>query len=263
MTSTIPEARAGTPPKQNFLGVGVSAINMGQALAALSGWVARGERHYVCVSNVHSLIECQDDPELRRIHNQAGMVTPDGMPLVWLLRNAGHRHAGRVYGPDLLLAVFSEPAMAGYRHYFYGGAEGVADALAERLRARFPGCQIVGTLCPPFRALSAEEDAAAVAQINAARPDIVWVGLGMPKQERWIAEHLGQIDAAALIGVGAAFDFHSGAKRQAPLWMQRNGLEWLFRLASEPRRLWRRYLVYNPRFLYLIALQLLGLRRFS
>lgn len=248
---------------ENILGVGVSVLNMERALATLAGWVERGERHYVCVSNVHSLIECQDDPELRRIHNEAGMVTPDGMPLVWLLRSAGHREARRVYGPDLLLAVFGEPSMAGYRHYFYGGAEGVAERLAARLRERFPACQIVGTECPPFRPLTPEEDAQVVERINAARPDIVWVGLGMPKQERWIAEHHRRIEAAALIGVGAAFDFLSGAKRQAPLWMQHNGLEWLFRLATEPRRLWRRYLVYNPRFIYLVALQRLGLRRFS
>jgi N-acetylglucosaminyldiphosphoundecaprenol N-acetyl-beta-D-mannosaminyltransferase len=247
----------------NLLGVGVSAINMRQAIDTLASWIASGERQYVCVSNVHSLMECQDDAELRRIHNQAGMVTPDGMPLVWLLRRAGHRHASRVYGPDLLLAVFGDPRLAQARHYFYGGAEGVAERLIGRLEADFPRSQIVGSYCPPFRALSPVEDAEAVEQINATRPDIVWVGLGMPKQERWMAAHLGKIHAAALIGVGAAFDFHSGAKRQAPLWMQRSGLEWLFRLASEPRRLWRRYLIYNPCFVYLAILQQLGLRRFA
>ncbi len=246
---------------QNILGVGISTINLRQAVDTLAAWIVHQERHYVCVSNVHSVMECQDADDLRLIHNQAGMVTPDGVPLVWLLRLAGHRHVDRVYGPDLLLAAFSDPVMAGARHYFYGGAQGVADQLVSRLRRDFPASQVVGTYCPPFRALTPEEDAEVIAKINAARPDIVWVGLGMPKQERWIAEHLGSVDAAVLIGVGAAFDFLSGAKRQAPPWMQRNGLEWLFRLATEPRRLWRRYLIYNPRFVYLASLELLGRSR--
>lgn len=250
------------PTRHNILGVYASAINIPIALDTIAGWVGRREQHYVCITGVHGVIESQDDPELRRIHNAAGMVTPDGMPLVWLMRGAGHRHVARVYGPDLMLAVFAESARRGYRHYFYGGGEGIAELLAERLSARFPGAQIVGTYCPPFRALSAEEDAAVVAQINAARPDIVWVGLSTPKQERWMAAHLGKVEAPVLIGVGAAFDFHAGVKPQAPRWMQRSGLEWLFRMASEPRRLAGRYLRNNPRFAYLIVGQLLGLRRY-
>ncbi len=244
------------PQTQHILGVGVSAINMRQALDTLAAWVSAGELHYVCVSNVHSLMECRDAVDLRRIHNQAGMVTPDGMPLVWLLRCNGHRHVSRVYGPDLLLAVLGDAATSGLRHYFYGGADGVARKLVERLQRDFPTSRIVGAYSPPFRPHTAEEDAEVVTRINAARPDVVWVGLGMPKQERWIAEHRGRLEATALIGIGAAFDFHSGGKRQAPRWMQRSGFEWAFRLATEPKRLWRRYLSHNPRFVYLAAREL-------
>jgi len=211
---------------------------------------------------VHTVMECQRDPALKRIHNRSGMTTPDGMPLVWLSRLHGHRHVSRVYGPDLLIAVCQESIRAGYRHFFYGGAEGVPEALAAALLRRFPGLVVAGTYSPPFRPLTPEEDEQIVAMINRARPDIVWVGLGAPKQEYWMAEHVGRLEAPVMVGVGAAFDFHSGRKKQAPRWMQRSGLEWLFRLLTEPRRLWRRYLINNPLFLWLVALQLLGLRRY-
>ncbi len=190
------------------------------------------------------------------------MTTPDGMPLVWLSRLHGRRHVSRVYGPDLLIAVCQESIRAGYRHFFYGGAEGVPEALAAALLRRFPGLVVAGTYSPPFRPLTPEEDEQIVAMIDRARPDIVWVGLGAPKQEYWMAEHVGRLEAPVMVGVGAAFDFHSGRKKQAPRWMQRSGLEWLFRLLTEPRRLWRRYLINNPLFLWLVALQLLGLRRY-
>ncbi len=240
-------------PRANILGVGISAINMPMALAAIDRWIAAREQHYVCVATVHSVMECQKDPTLCDILNRSGLTTPDGMPLVWLSRRQGFRHVERVDGPDLLLAVAERSVERGYRHYLYGGAPGVAERLAARLRARFPGIQIVGVEAPPFRPLTAEEDAAAVERINAARPDIVWVGLGAPKQERWMAAHAGRLQAPVLIGVGAAFDFHAGVKRQAPRWMQRHGLEWLFRLCQEPRRLARRYLVYNTLFMIQVA----------
>jgi len=255
-----PPAAASTPgpARVDVLGVRVSAIDMPAALATLAGWIDRGERHYVCVSGVHGVMESLRDPALRRVHNAAGLVTPDGMPLVWLGRAAGVAHMRRVYGPDLMLAVCAESVALGWRHYFYGGADGVPELLAERLRARFPGLAVVGTHSPPFRALTPEEDAAVVDRINAAGPHFVWVGLSTPKQERWMAAHRGALRAPALMGVGAAFDFHAGLKRQAPRWMQRSGLEWAFRLATEPGRLGRRYLVNNPRFVYHVARQLLG-----
>lgn len=246
----------------NILGVEVSAINMDIAENTIQGWIARNERRYVCVADVHSIMQGYWDPEFRRLQNNAGMVTPDGMPLVWVMRARGLRHVRRVYGSQLMLHVCREGVRHGRRHFLYGGAPGIADALAARLRRDIPGIDICGTLCPPFRALTPEEDAAAVAAINAARPDIVWVGLGAPKQELWMKTHLGRIEAPILIGVGAAYDFLSGAKREAPDWMRNAGLEWVHRLASEPGRLWKRYLTCVPAFLVLIALQSSHLRNF-
>ena len=246
----------------DILGVDVSAINMAQALDAIGGWIARRQPHYVCVTGVHGIMESQQDEHLRSIHNAAGLVTPDGMPLVWLLRLRRLQHVGRVYGPDLMLALCQRSVSEGHRHYFYGGSEGVLERLVANLRQRFPGLRIAGAYAPPFGPLTGEEDDRIVHMINAANPDIVWVGLGTPKQERWMAEHLGHLNASVLIGVGAAFDFHAGVKRQAPRWMQRSGLEWCFRLAMEPRRLWRRYLVNNPLFVLLMLRQALGLKRY-
>ena len=243
----------------NILGVRVSAINMQQALAVIDAWIARRAPQYVCVSNVHSIMESWDDPSLRRIHNEAGLVTPDGMPLVWVSRRRGLDHVDRVYGPDLMLALCEHSVERGYRHFLYGGSEGVPERLAERLRARFPGLQIVGAYAPPFRPLTPDEDARVVQRINGAQPDVVWVGLGMPRQEQWMHAHVGRLEAPVLLGVGAAFDFHAGLKKQAPRWMQRAGLEWSFRLMTEPRRLWKRYLRHNPRFVVLMMMQALGL----
>jgi N-acetylglucosaminyldiphosphoundecaprenol N-acetyl-beta-D-mannosaminyltransferase len=237
-----------SPRRVDILGVQVSAINMAQALDAIGDWIATRRREYVCVTGVHGIMESRRDEGLARVHNAAGLVTPDGMPLVWLSRWKGFRHVERVYGPDLMLALCDRSLASGYRHFFYGGRDEVVRRLIERLGRRFPGLRVAGSYAPPFRSLSPEEDARVVRLINDADPDIVWVGLSTPKQERWMAEHRGRLAAPALIGVGAAFDFHAGVKRQAPRWMQRSGLEWLFRLLSEPRRLWRRYLINNPAF---------------
>jgi N-acetylglucosaminyldiphosphoundecaprenol N-acetyl-beta-D-mannosaminyltransferase len=247
-----------TIPRASILGVGVSAITMEMALRTIEAWISRREHHYVCVTGVHGVMESWRDEDLRRIHNAAGLVTADGMPLVWLSHLMGFRPVERVYGPDLMLAVCECSAEHCYRHFFYGGALGAAEKLASRLQSRFPGLQVVGIYSPPFRALSPEEDTAVVDRINEANPDIVWVGMSTPKQERWMSAHRGQLTAPVLIGVGAAFDFHAGLKRQAPHWMQRSGLEWLFRLVLEPRRLWRRYLINNPWFLWLVLFQALS-----
>jgi len=247
----------------NVLGVGVSAITMGDALTAIDRWIATAARQYVCVTGVHGVMESQSDPALREIHNRAGLVTPDGMPLVWVSRLRGHGQVERVYGPDLLLACCRESVSKGYRHFFYGGAPGVPERLAARLEERFPGLVVAGTWSPPFGELTPLEEQAAAERINSSDPHIVWVGLSTPKQERWMARQVGRLDAPVLIGVGAAFDFHAGLKRQAPRWMQRSGLEWLFRLGTEPGRLWRRYLINNPRFVWRLLLQSAGIVRYD
>jgi N-acetylglucosaminyldiphosphoundecaprenol N-acetyl-beta-D-mannosaminyltransferase len=251
------------PPhtRVNILGVGVSAIDMPMALETIEGWITRREPHYVCVTSVHGVMESHREESLRRIHNAAGLVTPDGMPLVWLSRLQGFSQVRRVYGPDLMLALCERSAAKGYRHYLYGGTNGIPEQLAAMLQQRYPGLRVAGTYSPPFRPLSHEEDEQVVEMINEATPDIVWISLSTPKQERWMADHIERLTAPVLIGVGAAFDYHTGRKRQAPRWMQRSGLEWLFRLLMEPRRLWRRYLINNPSFVVLILLQTLGLRR--
>lgn len=233
------------------------------ALDAIGRWISSGDRQYVCVSGVHGVMESQRDEELRRIHNEAGLVTPDGMPLVWVSRLKGFKGVSRVYGPDLLLACCERFLSQQCRHFFYGAAEGVAERLSQRLASRFPGLVIAGSFSPPFRALSAQEDDDIITMINATKPDIVWVGLSTPKQERWMKEHVKRINASVLIGVGAAFDFHAGVKPQAPRWMQRAGLEWFFRMITEPRRLGRRYMVNNPLFIINLFLQLAGIRRYE
>jgi N-acetylglucosaminyldiphosphoundecaprenol N-acetyl-beta-D-mannosaminyltransferase len=250
------------PPRVNVLGVGISAVNMQQAVSLLDGLVQAADRKaYVCVAAAHSVLACRQDAELRRIFNRSLLTTPDGMPLVWISRLNGQRHVNRVYGPDLMLAVCERSLRTGQRHFFYGGAPGVPEHLVERLEARFPGLQVAGTFSPPYRPLDQAEEQALLQQISASRAQIVWVGLGTGKQEHWMAEHLGAVAAPLMIGVGAAFDFLSGRKAQAPPWMRRVGLEWLFRLFSDPRRLWRRYAAY-PWFLVLLLAQLTKLKRF-
>ncbi|KPL70027.1 hypothetical protein ADN00_18355 [Ornatilinea apprima] len=247
-------------PRHNILGVAISAINMQDALTTIRGWVEREEPNYVCVTPAHAVMECVKDGGLRPVYNQAGLVTPDGMAIVWLLKLAGFSRVNRVYGPDLLRAVCAESLSRGWRHYFFGGAPQVTERLVARLRGGFPGLQVAGWDCPAFEGFDAAQEAAAIERIRESKADIVWVALGSPRQERWMAENYRRC-GGVLVGVGAAFDFLSGNKPQAPRWMQRAGLEWLFRLASEPRRLWRRYLQY-PRFVWLVFLQRLGLRKF-
>ena len=249
-------------PWINVLGVRVSAVNMTSAVGCILEAIAAGRRGYVCLRDVHGVVRCQNSEELQRAHNRAFLVTPDGMPLVWALKAAGHKAADRVYGPDLMLALFDAGRKAGLRHFLYGTTPEVLEKLAARLRTAYPGAEIVGSYAPPFRPLSEAETEAVAATINATRADVVWVGLSTPKQELWMAEMRPALDAGMLIGVGAAFDFHAGVKKQAPRVIQRSGFEWLFRLASEPRRLFARYAVVVPSFLGLLALQVSGLTRF-
>ncbi len=242
-----------TYDRLDILGVRVSAINLQQAIEAVELWIRGGKRTYICVTGVHGLMESRRDAQLRDIHNRAGLVTPDGMPLVWLSRLSGKRHTERVCGRDLMRKLTAISALRGYRQYYYGGAEGVVERLTQELTSAHPGLDVAGTRCPPFRQLTREEDDDDVHAINEARPDILWIGLSTPKQEQWMATHRGHVNAPVMIGFGAAFDFLAGTKRQAPLWMQRVGLEWLFRLLSEPRRLWRRYAYIVPGFAFLTA----------
>lgn len=236
----------------DVLGVGISAVSLDGAVAQISDWIREGAQHYVCITGVHGVMESQRDASLRRIHNESGLTTPDGMPMVWAGHRAGAYWMTRVYGPDLMLALCANAAREGWTSYFYGAGPGVPEQLAGRLQARIPGLRVVGMYSPPFRELTAAEDRDVVAQINSAAPDLLWVGLSTPKQERWMAAHVGKVNAGVLIGVGAAFDIHAGLVPQAPIWMQRRGLEWAYRLAREPRRLWRRYLGNNPRFVLAI-----------
>jgi N-acetylglucosaminyldiphosphoundecaprenol N-acetyl-beta-D-mannosaminyltransferase len=252
-----------SPSRVNVLGVGISAINMDTAVETIDGWIASKDRRYVTVTGVHGVMECQTDERLRRIHNCAGLATPDGMPMVWIGHWRGCRQMERVYGPDLMAAVCARSPEKGYRHFFYGGAEGVPELLSQQLCQRYPGLTVVGTHSPPFHVMTPQEDAAETALINEAQPDIVWVGLSTPKQEQWMAAQRDRLSAPVLIGVGAAFDIHSGLKSEAPVWVQHSGFQWLFRLALEPRRLWRRYLVNNPIFVMRIVQQELGLKRYS
>jgi N-acetylglucosaminyldiphosphoundecaprenol N-acetyl-beta-D-mannosaminyltransferase len=252
-----PLSSAGASDRVDILGVGVSAINLDDAVETIERWIVERSRNYVCITGVHGVMESRRDQRLGKIHNQAGMVTPDGMPLVWFSRLSGKSRTERVCGSDLMRKMTAVSSLRGYRHFYYGGAEGVTDKLKRVLVHAHPTLEVVGALCPPFRELTPQEDQSVVDAINAKRPDIVWVGLSTPKQEFWMASHLGRIEAPVMVGVGAAFDFLAGTKRQAPLWMQRNGLEWLFRLCSEPRRLWRRYAYIVPGFPILAAGELL------
>jgi N-acetylglucosaminyldiphosphoundecaprenol N-acetyl-beta-D-mannosaminyltransferase len=243
----------------NILGVGVSAINMEMALSRIDGWIETREHSYIVAAPVHCIMECLRNEELRKIYNSARMVIPDGRPIAWVCRLMGKRAVEQVRGPDLMLSACSRFVYRGYRHFLYGGwPSHVVDQLASKLKERFPGIQIVGTYSPPFRSITPEEDAVIVKMINAAQPDIVWVGLGTTKEHLWTASHLGKISAPILIGVGAAFDFHSGRKPQAPRWMIHAGLEWFFRVLTEPRRLGPRYLRDNPVFVWNILRQALG-----
>jgi N-acetylglucosaminyldiphosphoundecaprenol N-acetyl-beta-D-mannosaminyltransferase len=258
----VEERALSAPPtasdRVNILGVGAMPLDLGKAVAMLEQWRVERRRDYVCLISVHGLVVAQRDPAIRSALNRCGMAAEDGMPLVWWSRLAGFSRARRVCGSDLLDAVCTYGVPCGYRHYFYGAGPRVLELLVDRLQRRHPGLVVAGYRSPSFRPLTAAEDAEDIAAINEARPDFVWVGLGMPKQEKWMIAHLGKIDATALIGVGAAFDFHAGTKPRAPIWMQRSGLEWLFRLMTEPRRLAPRYLIDYAMFIGYILQQVTG-----
>jgi N-acetylglucosaminyldiphosphoundecaprenol N-acetyl-beta-D-mannosaminyltransferase len=236
-------------PAEPVLGIPLALTDYERTLDWIDAAAKSGHRGYVCVAATHTVMACQEDAELRDAVLGADFTVPDGQPLVWALNALGAGLGDRVYGPDLMERACERAARTGRRFYLYGGRnQGALVELTRTLRLQHPGLKIVGGHAPPFRALSAAEEDAVVADINRAAPDVVWVGIGVPKQEKWMARLRERLDAPVLVGVGAAFDFHAGLIPQAPAWMQRAGLEWVFRLAQEPRRLWRRYLRYNPRF---------------
>jgi N-acetylglucosaminyldiphosphoundecaprenol N-acetyl-beta-D-mannosaminyltransferase len=247
----------------NILGVGVSALNMEAALHQTESLLDRGGKGYVCVTGVHGIMEAQTDEAFRDILNRSFLTTPDGMPTVWLGRIHGFKDMNRVYGPDYMANLCERSVAKGYRHFLYGGKEGVAEELRAELTRRFPGLQIVGTYTPPFRPLNSDEENDLRSQLEASQADVLWCGLSTPKQERFISSYCDRMPVKLMVGVGAAFDLLSGNLDEAPDWMKKSGLQWLYRLIKEPRRLWRRYLLNNPKFAWLTLLQLSGLRAFQ
>jgi N-acetylglucosaminyldiphosphoundecaprenol N-acetyl-beta-D-mannosaminyltransferase len=246
------------PVQQLVLGIPLALTDYDGVLDWIDRTVAARDRGYACVAAVHTIMACQEDPELRAAVQGATFTVPDGQPLVWALNALGHDLPDRVYGPELMERACARAATTGRQMFLYGGRNpGALAQLARNLQLRHPGLKIAGGHCPPFRELTDAEQDALAADINRSGADIVWVGIGVPKQEKWMARMRERLDAPVLIGVGAAFDFHAGLVPQAPDALQRLGLEWAFRLAHEPRRLWRRYLRYNPRFVLGFARQYL------
>lgn len=241
----------------NVLGVKVSAINMKDASDFIVKSAATREKVYISTCPVSTIMECQESAEILTSVNSADLVTPDGMPIVWLGKLKGHRDVRRVYGPDLMLEACRISGERGLKNYFYGSREQVLEKLQFKLKRLFPGLAVSGGYSPPFRELSRDEDEKIIQMINDSGSDILWVGLGSPKQDLWMNEHRDKLNVPVIVGVGAAFDFISGTKKQAPLWMQRSALEWLFRLISEPRRLWKRYIFGNAKFLFLLVKELI------
>lgn len=265
LPSELPDSSPQADPSRkrfSVLGVPVDLIQIPGVVAQIEKWIREPNTcRSIAVTGMHGVTEAQHDSKFKMILNSADMVVPDGMPLVWLARSKGYKLERRVYGPELMIAFLESTKEKRYRHFLYGGAPGVPEQLAEILQKRFPGTVIAGTFSPPFRDLTPEEDAQIVARINDTNPCIVWVGLSTPKQERWMHHHREVLQACATIGVGAAFDINAGIKRQAPHWMREHGLEWLFRLLQEPRRLWQRYLVQGSLFAIYLVLERLGLER--
>jgi N-acetylglucosaminyldiphosphoundecaprenol N-acetyl-beta-D-mannosaminyltransferase len=244
----------------SIIGIHLDSTIYSLATKMILGWSFQHESRIVFAANVHMLMEARDSPGFKSVINSADLVTPDGMPLVWMMRLKGQKDQQRVYGPTLMLHVLEAAAREAVPVGFYGSSPEVLQSLSARLQAQFPNLKIVYSFSPPFREINQEEDGQIIENIHTSGACILFVGLGCPKQENWMAEHRGKINAV-MLGVGAAFDFHAGVKSQAPSWMQKIGLEWLYRLVTEPRRLWRRYLYHNPRFVFLAILDLFGLLR--
>lgn len=243
-------------PRADVLGINLSALNMDHAIDLAERWIATQKSAYICMTGVHGVMEAQSDPQLRAVLNGAFINAPDGMPMSWVGWLQGYRQMDRVYGPDFMTNLCRLSVSKGYRHYLCGGQPGVAEALKLALQTRFPGLQVVGTFTPPFGSLTQEEEAGLLSDVHSAKPDILWVGLSTPKQECFMAEYVDRLHVPLLVGVGAAFDFHTGRIDDAPVWVKRSGLQWLHRLLQDPERLSKRYLRNNPAFVWRIMLQL-------
>ncbi|HEX4286659.1 MAG TPA: WecB/TagA/CpsF family glycosyltransferase [Terracidiphilus sp.] len=246
----------------NILGIGISVLDMHEAVRETERFLGSGQQGFICAVDAHSIVESLRDQKHKQSLNRANLTVADGMPLVWIGRLRGNDTMGRVYGPDFLIEVCRVSEQRGWRHFFYGGAPGVAEKVSERLRARFPELRIAGTSTPPYRPLTVAEEYELAARIEQANVDILWIGLGAPKQERFMADHCGKLHCRLMVGVGAAFDFHAGVVKEAPRWLHRTGLQWAYRLIREPRRLGRRYLACIPSFMWNVSLELTGVRKF-
>jgi len=245
----------------DVLGVKIDVTNLQSACQFMEGKLKTRKSVYICIAPVATIVDCQKNDEYLKVVNNSAMTTPDGMPLVWLGKFKGNSNIDRTYGPDLLRDMCLLSERKSYTHYFYGGTQETSDLLAGKLREKYPKLKIVGRYSPPFRDSKALEESRIIDEINQANPDILWVGLGSPKQDYWMFQHKDKLKVGVMIGVGAAFDFMAETKRQAPRWIQRSGLEWVFRLCSEPKRLWRRYLIGNTLFIYYLLKNKLFLKR--
>jgi N-acetylglucosaminyldiphosphoundecaprenol N-acetyl-beta-D-mannosaminyltransferase len=252
-----------TLPRANVLGVGVHAIDLATAIAAVEESLSERRRGYVCLTGVHGIMEAQRSPDLKRIFSMAAFVLPDGMPTVWMGHLQGFAAMDRVFGPDLLIAIVERSALTEHSHFLCGGQPGVAEELRDVLLRRFPAAKVVGTYTPPFRPLTNDEEETLISMVSKVAPDIIWVGMSTPKQERFMAEYLPWLSTTLMIGVGAAFDFHTGRIKDSPQWIKQCGLQWAHRLMQQPARLWKRYLINNPMFLIRAVSQVANLKRYN
>ena len=259
----MPDCGPCSLPRANVLGVGIHAIDLEEAVRRSERLLKGGGKGYVCVTGVHGVMESRRNAALLAILNRAFLCVPDGMPTVWVGWLQGHGNMQRVYGPDYMMELCQRSLLHEYRHFFYGGAPGIAEKLKTRLEARMPWLNVVGTYTPPFGPLTLEQQSELIAMVARQKPDIFWVGLSTPKQEQFMARYLHRLDVKLMAGVGAAFDLHAGLRNDAPHWMKQCGLQWLHRLLQEPRRLGPRYLKHNPRFVWEICGQLAGWKGFE
>jgi N-acetylglucosaminyldiphosphoundecaprenol N-acetyl-beta-D-mannosaminyltransferase len=252
-----------TSRRVNVLGVGVTPLDARQTIDVIDATIKDGAKSYICVTGVHGIMEAQQDPGLRTIINRSMITTADGRPTVWVGWLQGFRKMKQLTGPNLMLQLCEESVAKGQTHFFYGGDVGVAEQLKQTLQARYPGLHVVGTYTPPFRPLNELEERELQETVSRLKPDLFWVGLSTPKQERFMAQYLGKLDTKIMLGVGAAFDIHTGRIKESPEWLKATGFQWLHRMCQEPRRLWKRYLYNNPRFIVRITAQLLGFRKYE
>ena len=251
-------------PSFKVLGIRIGAVQFHDVIQNMETWIQEGQKgHYIVVANTHVVMEGYRDKSFRQVLAASSMTIPDGMPLIWMARRRNFPLKERVYGPDLMEKFFMENSEKNYRHFFYGGTKQSLEKLITRVGERFPKLVVSGSYSPPFRLLTTEEDSEVIRTINQARPDIIWVGLGCPKQERWMYDHRHSLRVSVMLGVGQAFDLFADATKQAPRWMRDRGLEWFFRLTRDPKRLWKRYLIYGPQFIFNVLMEEWGIKKFD